>query len=31
MDRRTFALAMTKASGDWVISTANGRAVDGRP
>ena len=31
IDRRTFALAMTKASGDWVISTANGRAVDGQP
>lgn len=28
IDRRMFALAMTKASGDWVIATADGRVPD---
>ena len=28
IDRRAFTLAMTKASGDWVIATADGRVPD---
>jgi hypothetical protein len=28
IDRKAFALAMTKASGDWVIATVDGRVPD---